>query len=152
MADLPPELAKAAAGLAGPAIGAAAGALMRHSQLAQAGQRRFWSLHLLYELPTVVGMGIIGGGLSAYLQFPELAGWGVSAALGFYGAHGLTFITAAAARRLGIDLRSASARPAQAPSASADLAGGAVAPQQPETAQRAAVGQGGVVGGAEAGR
>jgi hypothetical protein len=102
MADLPPELAKAASGLIGPAIGAAAGALMRHSQLAQAGQRKFWSLHLVYEFPTVVGMSVIGGGLAQYLGLPELAAWSLCGVMSFYGPKAVDTVLAVAAKRAGL--------------------------------------------------
>ena len=101
MSDLPPELGKAATGLIGPAIGALTGVLMRHSQLAQRGDRPFWSIHLLYEVPTVIGMGIIGGGLASYLQLSELTGWGLAAFLGYYGPRAIDLIVQLGATKLG---------------------------------------------------
>lgn len=102
MADIPPELSKAATGLIGPAIGAAMGVLMRHSQLVQAGQRPFWSVRLLYEVPTVIGMAIIGGGLGAYLSLPELASWAVAGLLACYGPRSIDVLVRAAAAKLGV--------------------------------------------------
>ena len=102
MADLPPELTKAASGLIGPIIGAAVGVLMRHSQLVQAGKRRFFSVHLLYEVPTVCGMAIIGGGISAYFQFPELASWAIAGLLACYGPKSIDLLVKALVGKLGV--------------------------------------------------
>ena len=97
-----PDLAKALAGLASSTVASAIGALMRHTHLAQAGHRRFWSLHLVFEVPTVIGMGVIGGGLARYLGLPEEASWAVCAVLAYYGPKGLDWGVAALGAKLGV--------------------------------------------------
>ena len=79
------ELGTVAKGLIGPIISALIGVLMRHSMLVQQGRRRFWSLALAFELPTVIGMGIIGGGLAAHLGAPQPVAWAISAIMGWLG-------------------------------------------------------------------
>ncbi len=102
MADASPDLYAAASGLIGPALSALAGVLMRHSQLAQRGERKFLSVHLLYELPTVAGMGVVGGGLGSYLGLAQPATWAVASVLGWLGPHALSLLVRAAAQRAGV--------------------------------------------------
>ena len=88
------ELSAAIKGLIGPVISAMVGVLMRHSQLVQQGRRRFWSPSLLLELPTVIGMGIVGGGLAVYLGAPQPVAWAISAIMGWLGPMALSGVFA----------------------------------------------------------
>jgi hypothetical protein len=102
VADTSPDLAAAASGLIGPALSALMGVLMRHSQLVQRGERRFLSPVLLLELPTVAGMGIVGGGLGSYLELAPSVTWAVAAVLGWLGPQALALLVGAFAKRFGI--------------------------------------------------
>lgn len=101
-AETSPDLAAAASGLIGPALSALVGVLMRHSQLAQRGERRFLSPHLLYELPTVMGMGIVGGGIGSYLDLAAPVVWAVASVLGWLGPQALGMIVSVVAEKAGV--------------------------------------------------
>jgi hypothetical protein len=102
MNDMDPGVVDTSAKLIGPAICAAAGVLVRHFDMARRGERKLFGIHLLYEAPTVAMMGILGGGLGAYLDLPELATWAVASVLGFYGVHALPAIVSAVAQKVGV--------------------------------------------------
>lgn len=111
MADPSPDLTTAASGLIGPVITALVGVLMRHSQLVQSGERKFFSAALVLEMPTVAGMGVVGGGVGSYLGAPEIVTWSIAAVLGWLGPHVLTAIAKAAAKRAGIPAEEITAAP-----------------------------------------
>lgn len=114
MADPSPDLTTAATGLIGPAASALMGVLMRHSQLVQRGERRFFSAALLLELPTVTGMGIVGGGIGSYLGLQSIGTWTIAAILGWLGPQALTAIARLAAKRAGVTDLDGVGLPAQA--------------------------------------
>ncbi len=71
---------------------ALAGRLAAHSRAVQAGQRRFWGPHLLWELPIAVCMGYIGAGVAEIMGLsgsPQLA---VVAAASYLGPDGVEAI------------------------------------------------------------
>lgn len=47
---------------------AVVGRLLYHTRLVQLGQRRFWSVQLLWELPVALGMGFVADGMAAWLE------------------------------------------------------------------------------------
>ncbi len=104
MPEPSPDLTTAASGLIGPALSALTGVLMRHSQLVQRGERRFLSPYLLLELPTVAGMGIVGGGVGTYLELAPSVTWAVAAVLGWLGPQALALVVRGAAKRAGVAL------------------------------------------------
>jgi hypothetical protein len=70
--------------LAGPMVSAAVGVVMRHAHLATTG-KPFSIRRLSFELPSVLGLGIMGGALGDWLGAPETVRWGLAAALGYLG-------------------------------------------------------------------
>ncbi|MCM8736606.1 phage holin family protein [Azospirillum sp. A1-3] len=104
MAEPSPDLAAAGVGLIGPALSALVGVLMRHSQLVQRGERRFLSPFLLLEVPTVAGMGIVGGGVGSYLELAPSVTWAVAAVLGWLGPQALALLVRAVAQRAGVKI------------------------------------------------
>ncbi|PZU17805.1 MAG: hypothetical protein DI589_25645 [Shinella sp.] len=53
------------------------------------GHRRFWSLHLLWELPIMFAMVIIGDAISAAMGFRQPVSAGVVTALAYLGPRGV---------------------------------------------------------------
>lgn len=95
-----PELMQGVAGFAMSTGAAAAGRLMHHSVQVQRGRRKFFSSHLLLEIPSVFGMGLVGQVavwvVDASVQaagfergIPPWAGPGIIALFAYYGPHAL---------------------------------------------------------------
>lgn len=70
--------------LAGPMASAAIGVLMRHAQRAATG-KPFSVRRLSFELPSVIGLGIMGGAMGDWLGATETVRWGLAATLGYLG-------------------------------------------------------------------
>lgn len=70
--------------LIGPIASAAIGVLMRHARRAKAGKPLSLT-RLALDLPSVVGLGIIGGALGDYWGLGETVRWGIAAVLGYLG-------------------------------------------------------------------
>lgn len=70
--------------LIGPMISAGVGVLMRHAQRAATG-KPFSIRRLSFELPSVIGLGIMGGALGDWLGAAETVRWGLAATLGYLG-------------------------------------------------------------------
>jgi hypothetical protein len=70
--------------LAGPVMSAAIGVLMRHAHRATTG-KPFSIRRLSFELPSVLGLGIMGGALGDWVDAAETVRWGLAAALGYLG-------------------------------------------------------------------
>lgn len=70
--------------LVGPVASAAIGVVMRHAQRAATG-KPFSLRRLSFELPSVLGLGIMGGALGDWLGAAETVRWGLAATLGYLG-------------------------------------------------------------------
>lgn len=81
------------------------GRLMWHTNEVRARRRKFFGHELLWELPTALGMGLVGEGLSSYYQLDELATVGVIVTLSYLGPRGVEAIYQ------GVKGRSSPARP-----------------------------------------
>lgn len=92
MDDSPTGLINALQALLGGAIttlfAATAGRLMYHSGEVKAKRRRFFGPELIWELPIVVGMGIIGEAVSSWFGLNASMAAGLIAALGYWGPRG----------------------------------------------------------------
>lgn len=64
------------------------GRLMWHLQEVRKLRRRFLGIELLWELPTAVGMALIGEGLASWLGFGQPAYTAVIASLAYLGPRG----------------------------------------------------------------
>lgn len=71
--------------LIGPVVSAGVGVVMRHAQRAATG-KPFSVRRLSFELPSVLGLGIMGGALGDWLGAAETVRWGLAATLGYLGA------------------------------------------------------------------
>lgn len=76
-------------GAAGAFIAASIGRLMWHTEEVQRGNRRFWSIALLWELPACIGMALAGKGLAQYLMLNEWVELGIIATLSYMGPRGI---------------------------------------------------------------
>lgn len=72
------------------------GRLMFHARAAQRGTRRFFSWHLVWELPVAVGMGLIGDALATWLALTEGTRVGFIAAVAYLGPHAIDELFVAA--------------------------------------------------------
>jgi hypothetical protein len=72
--------------------GAAVGRLMFHVKAVQMGRRKFFSLHLLWEWPTAIGMALIGDGFAEWLGVAGKPATALIATLAYFGPHGLEMI------------------------------------------------------------
>lgn len=86
---LSPEVKQILTGLAGVLPTAALGRALAHHQLVRLGHRKVFSKELLWELPTVAFVGIVGGGLATYLDLPLMAGHAVVAMTAYLGPRGI---------------------------------------------------------------
>lgn len=89
MPDAPAWLTKMVSGLWAFMLSAAVGRLMWHTKLVQMGHRKFFSVHLLWEIPTAIGMALIGRGAGEYLQLTENATLAIVAVLSYLGPRGI---------------------------------------------------------------
>lgn len=64
------------------------GRLMWHVQEVRKLRRRFFGLELLWELPTAVGMALIGEGVAAWLGFGQPVSTAIIASLAYLGPRG----------------------------------------------------------------
>lgn len=83
-----PELAVLAKAMLGPVLSAIAGLVVRWTDDVAKGHQLTWR-RLIVETPSAVGLGIMGGGLAAWLQAPPEAGWALAALLGHLGTQGV---------------------------------------------------------------
>lgn len=67
---------------------ATVGRLMHHSHEVSKKRRKFFGVELLIELPTAVGMGLIGDALGSYLGLGNEVRVGLVAVLGYLGPRG----------------------------------------------------------------
>lgn len=70
------------------------GRMMHHARQVQRQQRRFWSAHLLWEIPVAIGMGLIADSLATWLGVAETARIGFVAAVAYLGPHAIDEIFA----------------------------------------------------------
>lgn len=75
---------------------ACVGRIMYHARQVQRGARRFWSWHLLWEVPIAIGMGLIADSLATWLELHEGTRIGFVAAVAYVGPHAIDelFVTA----------------------------------------------------------
>jgi len=62
---------------------------MWHTEEAQRGNRRFWSMALIWELPACIGMALAGKGLAQYFMLNEWVELGIIATLSYLGPRGI---------------------------------------------------------------
>jgi len=69
----PQEIQGLITGLVGLVPTAALARFLYHHRLVRLGHRRFWSIDLVWEMPTAAFSAVIGGGLASYfaLGLPE---------------------------------------------------------------------------------
>jgi hypothetical protein len=87
--DAPAWLEKMLSGLWAFLLSAAIGRLMWHTKLVQMGHRKFFSVHLLWEIPTAIGMAMIGRGAGEYFQLTENSSVALVAVLSYLGPRGI---------------------------------------------------------------
>lgn len=90
--DLPEWLRTLLTGMTGTFIVAWFGRMAWHVEAVKMGRRKFWSLHLLWELPTAVFMGIAADGLCAWLGLTEQARLGLIIVVAYLGPRGVEAI------------------------------------------------------------
>ena len=101
--DLPPEMQHPLVGLAWAIWWSLIGRSLYHADLVRKGQRRFWSLHLAWELMIAIGMGVVAGGASEYLELSGMAAAGFIAAASYLGPRTIEAVQAWAENKAGID-------------------------------------------------
>lgn len=76
-------------GAAGATLTAAAiGRLIYHGSEVRAGRRPVFGWHLIWELPTAVGMAFVGEAIGSYLDLSPTVTMGVVATLSYLGPRG----------------------------------------------------------------
>lgn len=75
-------------------VGALVGRLMWHSGEVRAKRRRIIGPELLWELPTALGMGFVGEGLSQYLGWEDAMRTGLIVCLSYLGPRGAQALAA----------------------------------------------------------
>lgn len=79
--------------LIGPVLSAGIGVFMRHAHNAVTG-KPFSLRRLAFEIPSMLGFGIMGGAVGSYLGAPEIVQWGVATVLGSLGTQGVDAVMA----------------------------------------------------------
>ncbi len=69
-------------------VGAFTGRLMYHSGHVRLGRRRFFGAELLWEIPVVIGMAIIGEAAASQLGLSQPVSTGLVAMLAYLGPRG----------------------------------------------------------------
>lgn len=75
-------------GAATTLIAAFTGRAMYHAGEVRAKRRPIWSRDLIWELPTAIGMALIGNAVSEYMGLSDEVGVGVIAVLSYLGPRG----------------------------------------------------------------
>lgn len=76
-------------GAAGATLTAAGiGRLIYHGNEVRAGRRPVFGRHLLWELPTAVGMAFVGEAIGSYFGFAQTVTTGIVAVLSYLGPRG----------------------------------------------------------------
>lgn len=76
-------------GAAGATLTAAAiGRLIYHGGEVRAGRRPLFGVHLIWEVPTAVGMAFVGEALGSYLDLSATVTTGIVATLSYLGPRG----------------------------------------------------------------
>jgi hypothetical protein len=88
-------------GLGATFLMAAIGRLAWHVRAVQMGKRRFFSLHLLWESPTALAMGIVGDGAADYLDLTGKIHLAVIVTLAYLGPRGVESLIGVYVRRMG---------------------------------------------------
>ncbi len=70
-------------------LGATAGRMMYHSGEVKAQRRRFFGWELLWEIPVVLGMGLIGEGLAYHIGAEGPVSTSLVACLAYLGPRGM---------------------------------------------------------------
>ncbi|WP_343561709.1 phage holin family protein [Kiloniella sp. b19] len=68
--------------------------LLVHNKLVKAGHRRFWSMALVWELPTAIFCAVVGGALANHFQLEGMVTHGVVGAVGWLGPRGVEVLAA----------------------------------------------------------
>lgn len=90
--ELPPEWKQAGYGLATTFFMAWLGRMMWHVDQVRKRQRRFWSWHLLWELPTALAIGFVADGVSEYLALDGRKALALIIVLAYLGPAGIESI------------------------------------------------------------
>lgn len=69
-------------------IAAFVGRAMYHGQEVKAGRRKAFGWHVLWEIPSAVGMAFVGEGLAAYLALHPPATTAIIAVMAYLGPRG----------------------------------------------------------------
>ena len=101
--SLPPEMQQTLAGFAWAVWWALIGRSLYHADLVRKGRRRFWSLHLAWELMIAIGMGVVAGGAAEWLELKGMSAAGFIAACSYLGPRSIESVQAWAERKAGID-------------------------------------------------
>jgi len=80
---------------------ATVGRLAWHVRAVQMGQRKFLSLHLLWEFPTALAMGIVADGAADYLDLTGKAHLAAIVTLAYLGPRGVESLLGLYVRRMG---------------------------------------------------
>lgn len=82
-------------------VAATIGRFMFHVRQVQRGARRFWSWHLVWEIPTAIGMGLIADSMATWLELSDGTRVGFVAVIAYLGPHAIDelFVTARDAAR-----------------------------------------------------
>jgi Na+/glutamate symporter len=87
--DIPSWLERLITGF-GTALSAAwVGRMMWHIRAVQMGKRKFWSLHLLWEVPVAIGMALIADGIAEWIGLTGKTTIALIAAVSYLGPHGI---------------------------------------------------------------
>lgn len=86
---LPEWLKTFLTGVSGTFLAAWIGRMAWHVHAVQMGRRKFWSLHLLWEVPTAIMMGIAVDGLCQYFGLIEKVRLSVLVTIAYLGPRGI---------------------------------------------------------------
>lgn len=96
----PDWLSDMAPGTAIAVVSALAGRLLYHTEEVKQGRRRFFSPNLLWEVPTAIGMGLVGDALATHFGLTGRVAVGAIAGISYIGPRLIEALFSAAQSRL----------------------------------------------------
>ncbi len=96
---LPPEVQQAIIGILGLMPTAMLARFLWHRRLVTLGRRKFWSIDLLWEIPTAMLSAVVGGGLASWWGMDSMASNAVVGVTAWLGPRGVEVMLGNIARR-----------------------------------------------------
>ncbi|WP_334130153.1 phage holin family protein [Sneathiella sp.] len=96
---IPPELVQSILSALSTISAALIGRLVWHTQQAQRDRRKFFSLHLIFELPIALGIAFFADGVAAHFELSGKVAFATIVAISYMGPRGIEALLMLALKR-----------------------------------------------------